>query len=102
MLLIIYYYSFIIIFGHESTKMLIREKALNRGDEFKDKLRKAFSKPVILYNLDLSVYKTFPGLYVMAEYFKCDTRTINKAINNNSLFKKQWYIKFKDTSTETK
>jgi group I intron endonuclease len=86
----------------ESTKMLMREKALNRGDEFKDKLRKAFSKPVILYNLDQSVYKTFPGLYVMAEQFKCDTRTINKVIKNNSLFKKQWYVKFEDISTKTK
>lgn len=85
----------------ESTKMLIREKALNRGDDFKDKLRKAFSKPVILYNLDNSVYKTFPGLNVMAKHFKCDTRTINNAINNNSLFKKQWYVKF-DISTKTK
>lgn len=80
----------------ESTKILMREKAFNRSDEYKDKVRKTLSKSVILYNLDLSIYKTFPGLYVMAKHFKCDTRTINKAIKNKSLFKKQWHVKFED------
>jgi hypothetical protein len=78
--------------------MLLRERGLNRSDEYKSKVSKTLSKPVILYNLDLSIYKTFPGIYVMAKEFKCDPRTINKAIKNNSLFKKQWYVKFADKS----
>lgn len=78
--------------------MLLRERGLNRSDEYKSKVSKTLSKPVILYNLDLSIYKTFPGIYIMAKEFKCDTRTINKAIKNNSLFKKQWYVKFGDKS----
>jgi hypothetical protein len=82
----------------ESTKMLLRERGLNRSDEHKSKVSKTLSKPVILYNLDLSIYKTFPGIFVMAKEFKCDTRTINKAIKNNSLFKKQRYVKFADKS----
>lgn len=82
----------------ESTKMLLRERGLNRSDEHKSKVSKTLSKPVILYNLDLSIYKTFPGIFVMAKEFKCDTRTINKAIKNNSLFKKLWYVKFADKS----
>lgn len=86
----------------ESTKMLIREKALNRSKEYKNKISKSLSKPVVLYNLDWTIYKSFPGLSVMAKDFKCEIRTINKAIKNNSIFKKQWYVKFDDTTTKTK
>lgn len=78
----------------DHTKNLIRERALIMSDETKDKIRKTLSKSVTIYNLDSSVYMAFPGLYEMAKYFKCDTRTINKAIKNNKLFKKQWHVKF--------
>jgi group I intron endonuclease len=78
----------------DHTKNLIRERALIMSNETKDKIRKTLSKSVTIYNLDSSVYMAFPGLYEMAKYFKCDTRTINKAIKNNKLFKKQWHVKF--------
>jgi len=80
------------------TKNLLRERALNMNNETKDKIRKTLSKSVILYNLDSSVYTSFSGLYEMAKFFKCDTRTINKAIEDKKLFKKQWYVKFNNPS----
>jgi hypothetical protein len=33
----------------------------------------------------------------MAKHFKCDHKTINKVINTDKLFKKQWYVKFDNT-----
>src|SRR5690606_11898723 len=92
------------------TKNLLRERApsgrsargclgaLNMNSETKDKIRKTLSKSVTLYNLDSSVYTSFSGLYEMAKYFKCDTRTINKPIQDKKLFQKQWYIKFNNPS----
>ena len=40
----------------ESVKELIREKALNRTEEMKNKYRLASSRPVILYNKDGTIY----------------------------------------------
>lgn len=82
----------------KSTRMLMREHALNINDEHNNKIRDSLSKAVILYNIDLSIYKTFPGINVMAKYFKCDTRTITKAINDNKLFKKQWYVEYRNNN----
>ena len=77
----------------EVVKNLIREKALNRTDEIKNKYRLTSSKPVTIYNTDGTVYATFSGIRVMAKNFKCDHKSINKAIKNKSLFKNQWYVK---------
>ena len=77
----------------DSVKTLIREKALNRSDEVKQKYRLASSKPVTLYNEDGTVYMKFEGIRVMAKHFGCDYKTINKFINSEKLFKKQWYVK---------
>jgi hypothetical protein len=77
----------------ESVKTLMREKALNRSDEVKNKYRLASSKPVTLYNMDGTVYMKFEGIRLMAKYLKCDHKTINKFIKSGELFKKQWYVK---------
>jgi len=77
----------------EVVKNLIREKALNRTDEIKNKFRLTSSKPVTIYNPDGTVYAIFLGIRVMANNFKCDHKTINKAIKNKFLFKNQWYVK---------
>jgi group I intron endonuclease len=77
----------------DSVKTLIREKALNRTEEIKNKYRLASSKPVTVYNQDGTIYAKFLGIRVMAKHFKCDHKTINKVINTDKLFKKQWYVK---------
>jgi hypothetical protein len=76
----------------------MRERALNMSNETKKKISVTLSKSITLYNLDSSVYTSFSGLYKMAKYFKCDIRTINKAIEDKKLFKKQWYVKFNNPS----
>lgn len=43
----------------DSVKALMREKALSRSEEVKNKYRVASSKPVTLYNVDGSVYMKF-------------------------------------------
>lgn len=35
----------------------------------------------------------FSGIRVMAKHFGCDHKTINKVIDTDKLFKKQWYVK---------
>ena len=77
----------------DSVKTKLREKALNRTEEVKNKYRLASSKPVTVYNQDGTVYMKFSGIRVMAKYFGCDHKTINKVINTDKLFKKQWYVK---------
>jgi group I intron endonuclease len=77
----------------DSVKSLMREAALNRSDEVKQKYRLASSKPVTLYNNDGTVYTKFEGIRVMAKHFGCDHKTINKFINSDKLFKKQWYVR---------
>ena len=77
----------------ESVKAKLREKALNRSDEVKNKYRLASSKPVTVYNLDGTIYMKFSGIRVMAKHFGCDHKTINKVIDTDKLFKKQWYVK---------
>lgn len=100
----------------DSVKTKLREKALNRTEEVKNKYRlargqsprvnclRAFgpgrlasSKPVTVYNQDGTVYMKFSGIRVMAKYFGCDHKTINKVINTDKLFKKQWYVKLDKT-----
>lgn len=74
-------------------KALMREKALNRTDEVKNKYRLASSKPVTVYNKDGSVYMKYTGIRIMAKHFKCDHKTINKFINTDKLFRNEWYVK---------
>lgn len=77
----------------DSVKALLREKALNRSEEVKNKYRLAASKPVTLYNTDGSVYMKFGGVRLTAKYFECDHKTINKYVKSGELFKNKWYIK---------
>jgi group I intron endonuclease len=77
----------------ESVKALIREKALNRSEEVKNKYRLASSKTVTLYNEDGTVYTQFVSIIEMGKYFECDRKTIYTYIQLGKLFKNKWYIK---------
>ena len=60
----------------------------------------ASSKAVTIYNPDGTLYATFSGIRIMAKNFKCDHKTINKAIKNKSLFKNQWSLKLDNKESE--
>jgi len=77
----------------DSVKLLMREKALNRTDEVKNKYKLASSKPVTVYHKDGTVFMKFTGIRIMAQYFQCDHKTINKCIDTNTLFRNEWYIR---------
>lgn len=61
----------------------------------KSQISKALSKPVILYNLDNTIHSEYPSVRNMAKVFKCCHKTINKAINSQSIFQNIGYIKYK-------
>ncbi len=82
----------------DSVKTQLREKVLNRSDEVKNKYRLSSSKPVTVYNQDGTVYMKFSGIRVMAKSFECDHKTINKVIDTDKLFQKQWYVKLDKTN----
>lgn len=61
----------------------IREKAINRpamSDETKQKCI-ANTRPVVLYNLNGTVYGKYPTIKKAAEAINCGVKTINRALN---------------------
>jgi group I intron endonuclease len=88
--------------------------ALNRGKTFSEERRQLFSKiaklrnsnqilrqylsklsskPVTLYNQDLTVHSRYGGIRAMAKAFGCCNKTINKAIKDKSVFRNIGIIK---------
>jgi len=85
----------------------LREKALNRTDEVKNKYSPrgwatpdqgvrgaaprglASSKPVTAYHKDGTVFMKLTGIRIIAKYFGCDHKTINKFIDTDKLFKNE-------------
>ena len=66
-------------FQDEQARALQREAAQNK-------------KAVVVKNLDGTVYKTFASKKHMATYFNCCTKTINKCLMNNTLFRKKFIL----------
>lgn len=80
----------------DSVRLLLREKALNRTDEVKNKYRLASSKPVTASNKDGTVFMRFTGIRIMAQHFECDPKTIRKFIENEKLFRNEWSIRLEE------
>lgn len=78
----------------------IREKALNRlpmSDDIKKKCI-AHKRPVVLYNLDGTVYGEYSTILDAADSINCGEKTIRRALKTEKgLLKRQWIIK--DLST---
>lgn len=74
----------------------IREKALNRLP-MSDKTRKkciSNTRPVILYNLNRTVYGEYPSILEAAKSINCGEKTIRRALKTEkSLVKRQWIVK---------
>lgn len=74
----------------------IRERALNRKPltysiEALANMKKK-SKPIILYNLDRTVYGEFSGISEAAKTVGCDIKTINRALKTEKKILKRRYI----------
>lgn len=80
---------------NEFTKNLLSKltKERNSNLELRKKLAKYSSKSIILYNIDFSIHSKYNSKSEMAKNFKCCRKTINKAINNNTIFKNIGFIK---------
>ena len=74
----------------------IREKALNRPPISGDTKKKciAHTRPVVLYNLNGTVYGEYLTILDAAKSINCDEKTIRRALKTEkNLVKKQWIVK---------
>lgn len=82
--------------GAELSIEKIREKALKRGpmsEEIKLKCI-ANTRPVILYNLNGTVYGKYPTIVAAAKAINCGVKTIIRALKTEKkLVKRQWIVK---------
>lgn len=73
----------------------MRESALNRNpmsDETREKC-KVHTRPVILYNLNGTVYGKYSTILEAADAINCNEKTIRRALNSDKkLVKKQWIV----------
>lgn len=74
----------------------IQEKALNRkpltySAEALANMKKK-SKPIILYNLDRTVYGNFPSISEAAKTVGCGIKTINRALKTEKKILKKRFI----------
>ena len=75
----------------------IREKAFNRPPMSDDTKKKciAHTRPVVLYNLNGTVYGEYLTIVDAAKSINCDEKTIRRALKTEkSLVKKQWIVKY--------
>lgn len=79
----------------------MREKALNRSPMF-DEIKKkciAHTRPVVLYNLNGTVYGEYSTILDAANSINCGEKTIRRALKTEKgLVKRQWIVK--DLSTK--
>lgn len=74
----------------------IREKALNRSPMSDETKLKCIShtRPVILYNLNDSVYGQYSTIIEAAKAINCNEKTIRRALTTEKkMVKKQWIVK---------
>ena len=83
----------------EQHKENIRKAALTRvkpiySEEALANVRKS-SKPIIVYNLDKTVYGEFSSITAGALSLRCSVKTINRAMNTpKKILKRRWIVKF--------
>ena len=53
------------------------------------------SKPIIVYNLDKTVYGEYPSITAGSESLRCSVKTISRALNTpKKILRKRWIVKF--------
>ncbi len=85
-------------FWSEQTKENIRQKTLNRIKlNYSEKAllnMKTKSKPIILYNLDDTVYGEYSSITEASKATNCSIKTINRALKTEKQFlKRRWILK---------
>ena len=72
---------------------LIRKKPVYSKESLANMVKS--SKPIILYNLDRTVYGEYPSITAGAESLRCSVKTIWRAMNTpKKILKKRWIVKF--------
>jgi group I intron endonuclease len=76
------------IFSEEQKKLFSKiAKLRNSNQILRERLSRLSSKPVTLYNRDLTVHSRYIGIRAMAKAFGCCHKTINKVIRNKTVFR---------------
>ena len=81
-----------------STIEAIRESSLNRtrpiySEEAIQNMKKR-SKPIIVYNMDYTVYGEFPSITEASESLGCSPKTINRALQTpKKILRRRWILK---------
>lgn len=79
----------------------MREKALNRSPMSEETNKKciAYTRPVVLYNLNGTIYGKYSTILEAAKSISCGEKTIRRALKTEKrLVKRQWIVK--DLSTK--
>jgi len=76
-------------------KALIREKR-NFSEQSILNMKKK-SKPIILYNLNFTVYGEYPSITDAAKSIGCNEKTIRRALKTKKkLLKRRWFVKYSE------
>lgn len=82
-----------------STMEAIRESSLHRtrpiySEEGSENMKKR-SKPIIVYNMDYTVYGEFPSIIEASQSLGCSPKTINRALQTpKKILKRRWMVKY--------
>lgn len=75
------------------SKALTREK-INFSEETLSKMKKN-SKPIVLYNLDYTIFGEYPSIIEAARSINCGDKTIRRALNSKSkILKRRFIVKY--------
>ena len=86
-------------FFSKDTIKLMKERALKRKKlEYSEQgilnMKKA-SRPIIVYNLDNTVYGKYPSIVETAKVLNCSVKTVSRSLNSsNNLLKKRWIVNY--------
>ena len=85
----------------EETRLKMREKALTRKKvSFSNQAllnMKKNSKPIILYNLDYTVFGEYSSITEAAKSINCDSKTIRRALKTEKkILKRRFIVKYKE------
>jgi len=86
-------------FFSKDTIKLMKERALKRKKlEYSEQgilnMKKA-SRPIIVYNLDNTVYGKYPSIVETAKNLNCSVKTVSRSLkSSNNLLKKHWIVNY--------
>ena len=86
------------IFSKETIEKMKEVALLRKPRTFSEEAlanMKKSSKPIIVYNLDDTVYGEYPSIVEAASSLNCNQKTITRALKSNKkLLKRRWIVKY--------